>query len=165
MELKQKKLNKSCNKELAYILKKESAVRRKAEKEPSELKTNLTGKIPEKVSIGLRAAFCKAFAIVFQNGTAVIEKTYKKETIEENHKIQDYSVKIKCTRGELKRMRKMAEKSHLVNSALTTAEGAGLGLLGIGMPDIVVFIGVLLRGAYECAMQYGYDCSLPGRNI
>ena len=41
--------------------------------------------------------------------------------------------------------------------ALTTAEGIGLGALGIGLPDLVIFIGVLLRGVYETALRYGYD--------
>ena len=32
----------------------------------------------------------------------------------------------------------------------------GLGALGIGMPDIVLFIGMLLKGIYETALSYGY---------
>lgn len=40
--------------------------------------------------------------------------------------------------------------------AVTAAEGIGLGVLGIGLPDIVVFTGFILRGIYETALQYGF---------
>ena len=36
-------------------------------------------------------------------------------------------------------------------------EGIGLGVLGIGLPDIVIFVGVLLKGIYETALHYGFD--------
>ena len=41
--------------------------------------------------------------------------------------------------------------------ALTTVEGIGLGALGIGMPDVVLFLGALLKGIYETAINYGFD--------
>ena len=44
---------------------------------------------------------------------------------------------------------------------LTTAEGVALGALGIGMPDIVLFISTLLKGVYETALNYGFDYALP----
>lgn len=40
---------------------------------------------------------------------------------------------------------------------VTTAEGIALGALGVGMPDIVLFISTLLKGIYETALNYGYD--------
>ena len=38
-----------------------------------------------------------------------------------------------------------------------TAEGICLGVLGIGMPDIVLFLTNLLKGIYETALNYGFD--------
>ena len=46
-------------------------------------------------------------------------------------------------------------------SIITTAEGVGLGVLGIGLPDIVLFIGYILKGIYETALKYGYDYDKP----
>ncbi len=43
-----------------------------------------------------------------------------------------------------------------INTAKASAEGIGLGVLGIGLPDIVVFTGFILRGIYETALQYGF---------
>ena len=54
-------------------------------------------------------------------------------------------------------MVKSAKRSHARNMAMTTVEGIGLGALGIGMPDIVLFISAILRGVYETALNYGYD--------
>ena len=33
----------------------------------------------------------------------------------------------------------------------------GLGVAGIGLPDIPIFLGMLLKGLYEMAVSYGYD--------
>lgn len=161
MSYKKSPLQTSCNKELAYIQRKEAMLHRQARKEPADWKQKLSDKVPEKVRVSLQSAFGKAFSIVFEKGTSVITKTYNQDALEQRHKIQDYTIQVKGSRRELKRIRKMVEKSNFANSALTTAEGAGLGILGIGMPDIIVFTGVLLRGAYECSVQYGYDYNLP----
>lgn len=45
----------------------------------------------------------------------------------------------------------------MLNTVVTTVEGVGLGVLGIGLPDIVIWLGVLLRGIYETALKYGFD--------
>lgn len=42
-------------------------------------------------------------------------------------------------------------KSNALNTVLTTAEGIGLGVLGIGLPDIMIWTTVLLRGIYASA--------------
>ena len=41
--------------------------------------------------------------------------------------------------------------------SITTVEGIGLGVLGIVLPDIVLFIGMILKGTYEIALRYGYS--------
>jgi len=45
----------------------------------------------------------------------------------------------------------------MVNTSITVLEGGGLGLLGIGLPDIPLFIAVIMRTIYEVALSYGYD--------
>ena len=66
-------------------------------------------------------------------------------------------MKLKDGRKELKQMHKSAKQSDLVNMAITTVEGIGLGAPGVGMPDIVLFLGNLLKGIYETALNYGFD--------
>lgn len=41
--------------------------------------------------------------------------------------------------------------------AVSAVKGVGLGLLGIGLPDIPLFISMVLKGIYEIALNYGYD--------
>ena len=60
-------------------------------------------------------------------------------------------------RKQFKKLEKCANKSNRVNIAVTAVEGAGLGLLGIGLPDIPIFLAVILKGIYETALHYGYD--------
>lgn len=54
-------------------------------------------------------------------------------------------------------MHRSAKQSDLLNRAVTTVEGVGFGALGVGMPDIVLFLGTLLKGVYETALNYGFD--------
>lgn len=148
----------ALQKELEQLEKRERRLERYAEKqEPPEWKKALETKVPEKVRVSLEKAFCKAFSVVFQHGNTLIEKTYDKEELQKDHEIQAYAVELKGNRRELRRMRKAAGTADLRNIALTTVEGAGLGLLGIGLPDIVIFIGMLMKGVYEAALHYGFD--------
>ena len=46
--------------------------------------------------------------------------------------------------------------SRRLQMTLTTLEGAGLVFLGLGLPDIPLFIPMLLN-LYETALSYGFD--------
>lgn len=117
----------------------------------------MESRIPEKVYAGLESAFCKGFGVVFDQSRVIIEKGYNKEDLQADHAIRDFAVQIKGGRRELKKMHKSAKHSDFINMAVTTVEGIGLGALGVGMPDIVLFLGNLLKGIYETALNYGFD--------
>ncbi|MBR2308960.1 MAG: EcsC family protein [Oscillospiraceae bacterium] len=120
-------------------------------------KKELESRIPEKVYTGLESAFCKGFGVVFDQGRVIIEKGYNKEDLKTNHAIRDFAVQLKGGRKELKQLHRSAKQTDLVNMAVTTVEGVGLGALGVGMPDIVLFLGNLLKGVYETALNFGFD--------
>ena len=156
----------ALQKELEQLEKRERRLERSAgNQEPPEWKKALETKVPEKVRVSLEKAFCKAFSVVFQHGNTLIEKTYDKEELQKDHEIQAYAVELKGNRRELRRMRKAAGAADLRNMALATVEGAGLGLLGIGLPDIVIFIGMLMKGVYEAALHYGFDYDSPQERL
>lgn len=158
MNLHQKRRDAAVNKELLTVEKQEKRMEQAALKaRPAAWKTELENRIPEKVYTGLESAFCKGFGLVFDQGRAIIEKGYNKEDIQADHAIRDFAVQLKGGRKELKKMHKSAKQSDLLNLAVTTVEGVGLGALGIGMPDIVLFLGTLLKGVYETALNYGFD--------
>ena len=87
----------------------------------------------------------------------MIEKTYDKEKILWEYQFQDKKFCENKKRKQFKKLEKCANKSNRVNIAVTAVEGAGLGLLGIGLPDIPIFLAVILKGIYETALHYGYD--------
>ncbi len=153
-----KKREKALKKEFKAIEKKEAKIQRSFvnAKQPA-WKTALGDKIPQKVYAGLESTFCKGFSLVFNQGRGLIEKSYNKENLKDNHSIRDYAVQVKGGRKELKAVQKNARRSDSLNMVVTAAEGLALGALGIGMPDIVLFISTLLKGVYETALNYGYD--------
>ena len=158
MTIKEWRQASALHKELGAVSKQEEKLRQAAQNtKPSQWKTALESKLPDKVASGVEAAFCKGFSAVFQQGKPIIEKGYNKETLKADFDIRDFAVQRKGGRRELRKMHKSAKQSDLLNLAVTTAEGIGLGALGIGMPDIVLFLGTLLKGIYETALNYGYD--------
>ena len=152
------KLMLSAKKELAAIEKREKRMERSALKAAApQWKQKLESRIPQKVYSGLESAFCKAFSLVFNRGSSIIEKGCSKENTMADFAVNDYAFQLKGGRRELKQLQKGAARSNMRNLAITAAEGVGLGALGIGMPDIVLFIGMLLKGIYETALGYGFE--------
>lgn len=158
MNLNRKRRDTALNKELLAVEKQEKKLEQAALKaKPAAWKEELESRIPEKVYTGLESTFCKGFGLVFDQGRAIIEKGYNKEGIQADHAIRDFAVQVKGGRKELKQMHRSAKQSDVLNLAVTTVEGVGLGALGIGMPDVVLFLGTLLKGIYETALNYGFD--------
>lgn len=158
MDLKQKQRDAALSKELAAVAKLEKKMEHAVQKaRPAAWKAELESRLPKRVYDGLESAFCKGFGLVFDQGRAIIEKGYNKEDLRADHAIRDFAVKVKGGRRELKQMHKSARRSDLRNLAVTTVEGVGLGALGVGMPDIVLFLGTLLKGIYETALNYGFE--------
>ena len=112
--------------------------------------------IPDKLSDTLNMAFYKAFELIFEKGTGIIEKTYNKEKREQDYKINEYAAELKNNRKTMKVFGKQAKASQNLNMAISAVEGVGMGVVGAGIPDIPLFIGVLLKSIYETALIYGF---------
>ena len=140
-------------------------MQRKAMTPNASWKAILGGAIPERAHDSLQAAYAKAFEIVFENGVGVIELTYNRDEMEKDFLIHNFAVDTKQSQHELKRIRSKAESSDFFNSIFTTVEGVGLGVLGIGLPDIVIFLGFILKSVYETAVKYGYDYEKPEERL
>lgn len=125
-------------------------------KERLSIKTK-SFKIPPKMNDILKKAFNTAFDVVFSKGTCIIEKTYNKSEKEKDFLIRDFIFNNNPNKKEIKKLK----SKNINNIALSTAEGVGLGLLGIGLPDIVLFVGIVLKGVYEISMKYGIDYNSP----
>ncbi|MBO5373135.1 MAG: EcsC family protein [Lachnospiraceae bacterium] len=112
--------------------------------------------VPQKFQSTLDKTFLKAFDLIFEKGTTVIEKTYNREKLEQDYKILEFVDGVKNNRSSLKAFGKHAAKSRMTNQVISIAEGVGMGALGIGLPDIPLFLGVLLKSIYEIALSYGF---------
>ena len=156
MDNSQKKI-KALNREFAALQRQESRLMRSAVRaKPAGWKTMLEQKVPEKVYAGLNSAFCKGFSLVFRHGRKVIELTYKKDKLQQKHTLQDDGFREQGRRKDIRILQKNARSANSLNVAVTTLEGIGLGALGVGMPDIVLFLTTVLRGVYETALHYGF---------
>ena len=58
----------------------------------------ITRYVPQKLEATLHTAFYKAFELIFDKGTPVIEKTCQKEKKEQNYKINAYAAET-CPAG------------------------------------------------------------------
>lgn len=154
-------------KELQKIEREEQKLIQYAEKHNTApaWKAELENRIPEKVMTGLQKAYSKAFGLVFEKGAVIIEKTYDKESLAKEFRINDYAMDVKGGRKEIGRICSGAAGGNALNTVVTTVEGIGLGAFGIGLPDIVIWVGVLLRGVYETALKYGFDYETPQEKL
>lgn len=118
--------------------------------------------IPEKLNSTLDTAFSKAFALIFEKGTGVIEKTYNKEQKQANYMVDAYATEIKADKKSVKKFTKRAKATKTANMMITGVEGIGLGLVGAGLPDIPLFVAMLLKSVYEVALSFGYDYESDG---
>ena len=155
------KRQEAFEKELSYIRKCERQLQKEAMKGDMPWKKAIEKKIPATVHRSLRAAFTTAFGIIFENGITVIEKTFNKEELMQEYAMNNVNVDVYDTSEELQKLRYEAARSDAFKSIVTTLEGVGLGVFGIGLPDIVLFIGYILKGIYETALKYGYDYDKP----
>lgn len=113
-------------------------------------------KIPEKLKTVLDMAFYKSFQLVFEKGNTYIEKTYNKDKIQLEHDLNNYAVDKYSSRRHIKNMDRQSTISASVNTSLAVLEGGILGAFGIGLPDIPLFISVIIRTVNEISLSYGH---------
>ena len=152
-----KKLIHALKKELESANRKEAQLHRQAGKSESFYKDWVQEKVPKGLYDTLQRAFSKAFYAVFKNGIGIIEQSYDKEELAADYDVRNFAIDRKGSRREMRKLKHSAARSDFLNMSITTVEGVGLGAFGIGLPDIVLFIGMILKGIYEVSLHYGYD--------
>lgn len=141
----------------AMIKKEQRLLEKRRQKKETAMNRLLSEKVPEKLQDTLDAAFEKAFHLIFEKGTGVIEKTYRRDKLEKEFKVNLYADSIYGSRKTLRTFSRKAGRTGNRNLAISGITGVGMGLLGIGLPDIPVFTGMLLKCVYEIALNYGFD--------
>lgn len=139
-----------CQKEQRFL-------KNRIDRKESTLNNMLAEKIPPKLQSTLDTAFEKAFAVIFNKGSGIIEKTFNKDKINLDYKVNMYTNEIASSRKTLHVFTKKANEKGNVNLALSGISGVGMGLLGVGIPDIPVFIGMIIKNLYEISLSYGIN--------
>ena len=104
-------------------------LRKQKEENPSVIRQKISQKIPEQLESTLNEAFVKAFALVFEKGTGIIEKSYQKNRYEQEYqdneaiaaKENNRKCKSICTSG----WKKQGEKSSDIGCGRSGTWGPG----------------------------------------
>lgn len=146
-----------CQKKEEKLLFDDPQWKRAFSKGTGSVRAKIEEKIPEKLEDTLNSAFNTAFKLVFQEGKTLIKKTYDADSLKEEYASKRVGAQTSGDRSLLARLRKPSEKRHLKSLGVASAEGVGLGLLGIGLPDIPILIGNMIRTCMVSAQAHGLD--------
>ena len=149
-----KQINKINRKEKSFLETKEIPL---VKNKISPLMEKIQDKIPEKLNATLETAFYKSFKVFFEKGNKYIEKTYNKDNKQFEFEINDYAIDKKFNNMSIKRLDKPSLYSNALNTSFSILEGGVLGVLGIGLPDIPIFISLIIKTINEVALSYGFD--------
>lgn len=115
-------------------------------------------KVPDTLQNTLETAFNKAFVTVFDKGAGLIEKTYRKEKQIDLFKANKKNMDSEAFNGKaVKKFERQAKHTVYKNLVISSVEGVGFGIIGLGIPDIPIFVSVLLKSIYEIALSYGFS--------
>ena len=73
---------------------------------PPALNEKLDPHVPDKLRETLNMAFNKAFEVIFEKGSSLIEKTYNKEKHELDYKVNEYAARLKPDKKRIKSLGK-----------------------------------------------------------
>lgn len=162
METINYKEKKVLSKQVKKLLKKETKEINKKEwsylkKKTDWFKEKVNDKIPDKMRQAFETAFHKGFYFVFENGTNSIEKTMNLKKLKNNYDINEFILQKEITTKGIKKIDQEVNKGLWVNKGFSSFKDMVLGLLGIGLPDIPVFIAMILKTIYEISIKYGFE--------
>lgn len=126
----------------------------------------LRERIPHNLQRSLELAFEKAFSLLFSpEGKRFLEHTYAKRTLENSALRWESPLSPNQARKALSQLNRSAGLTAAVENTVAGVEGALLGLLGVGLPDIPVLLAWLLRSLYQNATRYGFPCNSPAEQV
>ena len=82
---------------------------------------------------------------------------WSKEKINLEFEIRKFILDYKENKTNIKKLDREPKKNNVINNILATSVGTGMGILGLGIPDIPIFVATILRGIYQIALSYGFE--------
>ena len=145
-------------KELAGLQRSEQAfLSAQARRRASLVSRALEDRVPEKLQGAIEQGFDKAFSLVFQKGSGLIEKTLGRERRQEAYFQGRCALDAEADRKNLRSFSGASRRAGLGNRLVSGAAGLGMGVFGVGLPDIPLFTAMVLKSVYETALSYGFD--------
>ena len=139
------------------LLKEKGFINKHARREENFLEKKVENIVPVGLQDKLDKAFYKAFKLIFDRGTPFIEKTYSKDSKDIDFMINEYKNNTEKSRKNLQAFSKNAAKTSGLNLLAAGTAGVGMGIFGVGLPDIPIFLSMQLKTIYEIALSYGYE--------
>jgi len=117
----------------------------------------IRSKVPDKLLSMLESAFEKGFFYIFDKGTPLIERSGNLVGVREKSAYHHTVIKRQISKEAIRNFDVSASNKSWTNKGISTVEGAALGVFGIGLPDIPVFLGMIFKSIYETAASYGFN--------
>ena len=155
-------MDRASRKRLARLQKQEARTAAKYEKAKPSVFASVQDKIPDGLRDKLELAFRKGFRLVFEKGGGLIDKTYDADKLRQEYEGNERSLSGRATGRGLRRLGARSRAAVRGGTGIALAEGAVLGVLGVGLPDIPLFLAGLLRGLYRIAQSFGFACESEG---
>lgn len=121
----------------------------------------IRSKVPVKLLTMLESAFEKGFLYIFEKGTPLIERSGNLVGVREKSAYHHSVIKRQISKEAIRNFDVSASNKSWANKGISTVEGAALGVFGIGLPDIPVFLGMIFKSIYETAASYGFNYKSP----
>ena len=141
-----------------------SLIAQKAGELTAPVREKLREKVPEKLSDGAQAAaekstellekaFEKSFEVVLEKGSRWIGKLCSEEKLREDY--LQFAQKP-LSGWELYKLGCKAAGRAGANMAFSSVQGGLMGALGIGLPDVPIFLGAVFKTLFEISLRFGY---------
>jgi hypothetical protein len=131
-------------------------LRKELDREPTKLDLFLEDKVPAKLEATLDAAFAKAFHLIFSKGSSIISMTFSTDKLIDEFEADTAELEVLGGGRQMRKFKRRATATGTAHTIVSTVTGAALGFVGGTIPDIVIFITLLLRNIYKISMKYGY---------
>ena len=139
-------------------------IAQKAGELTAPVREKLREKVPEKFSDGAQAAaekstellekaFEKSFEVVLEKGSRWIGKLCSEEKLREDY--LQFAQKP-LSGWELYKLGCKAAGRAGANMAFSSVQGGLMGALGIGLPDVPIFLGAVFKTLFEISLRFGY---------
>ena len=131
-------------------------LRKQLDREPTQLDLFLEDKVPAKLEATLDKAFAKAFHLIFSKGSTIIGRTFSADKLIEEFEADSADLEALGGGRQMRKFKRRAAATGTAHTIVSTVTGAALGFVGGTIPDIALFITLLLRNIYKISMKYGY---------